>query len=1125
MFFTKSLTQIISRVSGKVPLRTVLIIPFVLQIVGAVGIVGYLSYTNGQKMVNDLGTQLSVKITAQIHQHLENFLTTPHLIHKTIAITINNQILDIDDFEQLERLFWAEIQLVEGVDYIYLGTENNHFIGVQQYPDGQVVTKFLTAETTPERVIYELDDQGNRTRFLKADEYDTLSRPWYQATAAAQGQAWSPIYVSADQGVLQITPTTPIYDSFGELRGILGTNLILSQINEFLKHLKITKSGTAFIIERSADLVASSTAEPPFINTGEKPLRLSGHDSSEPPIQLTLEHLQTRVDNLATIQQPIHFNFDIAGNKQLVQVTPLSGVPGLDWLIVVVIPEDDFMGQIHENTRTTIFLSIAALLIATGVGILTARWVTRPIVQLNQAAKSLAAGDWEQTVNLERSDEVGQLAHSFNRMAHQLRDSFVAMETQNQELQRLDRLKDEFLANTSHELRTPLNGIIGIAESLVDGVAGELPRQANDNLVMIVSSGRRLNNLINDILDFSKLRHNTLELQLKPIGLKEMVDVVIALSQPILRTKPNLRLVNQIPTDFPLADADENRLQQILHNLIGNGVKFTESGLVAISASVKMENIPSHHPTGEVVITISDTGIGIPQDKFDQIFESFEQGDGSTAREYGGTGLGLAITKQLVELHGGQIWVESEVGVGSQFSFSLPISTTQQSSTLVSMPHVKSLSEVKSNPLGETNSEQVTQNPGDFKILIVDDEPVNLQVLANHLSLENYSITQANNGLEALEIIDNGFRPDIMLLDVMMPRMTGYEVAQKLREKYLPNELPILMLTAKNQTADVLEGFSAGANDYLSKPFNKKELLARIKTHLNLLKINSAYGRFVPHDFLRFLGHESILEVKLGDHVERDMTILFSDIRSFTTLSEGMSPQENFDFINNYLNQVSPIVRAHQGFIDKYIGDAIMALFPETADDAVQSAITMQRQVTRYNQEGETQGIPPISIGIGVHTGTLMLGTIGEQERMEGTVIADAVNLASRLEGLTKFYGVGILMSEDTLAQLDHTKSYHYRFLDRVMVKGKKAAVSIFEIYDPEPENLRQLKLQTIPEFEEAIALYHQKTFEKAQQKFQEILTTNPQDRPAKLYLKRCQKYQKYGVPEGWEGIEILTEK
>ncbi|MBD0300909.1 MAG: adenylate/guanylate cyclase domain-containing protein [Tolypothrix sp. T3-bin4] len=240
---------------------------------------------------------------------------------------------------------------------------------------------------------------------------------------------------------------------------------------------------------------------------------------------------------------------------------------------------------------------------------------------------------------------------------------------------------------------------------------------------------------------------------------------------------------------------------------------------------------------------------------------------------------------------------------------------------------------------------------------------------------------------------------------------------------------------------------------------------------------------------------------------------------------QSMSPQETFNFINSYLSRVSPLIRQHKGFIDKYIGDAIMALFPESPDDAIQAAIAMQKEVALYNQYRQEQGFVPIAIGIGLHTGNLMLGTIGESERMETTVIADAVNLASRLEGLTKLYGVGILISEHTLSQLGKLQKYTYRFIDRVRVQGKNQSVAIYEVYDEELDFSNQLKTQTRTNFEQAVTTYSRQNFTESQQIFQKILEINPQDQAAMLYVKRCQHYQHYEVSEGWDGVTDLDFK
>ncbi|NQZ21020.1 MAG: response regulator [Colwellia sp.] len=433
----------------------------------------------------------------------------------------------------------------------------------------------------------------------------------------------------------------------------------------------------------------------------------------------------------------------------------------------------------------------------------------------------------------------------------------------NLRLTRVDKLKDEFLANTSHELRTPLNGIIGLAESLIDGVAGELPDKANHDLSMVVASGRRLSNLVNDILDFSKLKNHGLEIQTSAIDINSMIDVVFTLSRPTLQTK-NLSLINNIPNDFPMVKADEDRLQQILFNLIGNAIKFTQSGSITISAHLVGNS--ENNEQEFVCVDITDTGIGIAIENITTIFESFEQVSGNEARSESGTGLGLAVTKQLVELHGGKVTVSSKPNIGSTFSFTLPIYVIDDSEENEFSSTINGISErtkqqlsrlqtlddtVDYFPVEESeNSYLVDENRNaknrDFRVLIVDDDPINRQVLNNHLFPLDYTLFQASGGEEALNIISkaseglaDGERPfDLILLDIMMPKVSGYEVCRKLREKYSVNELPVIFLTAKNQVVDLVESFSSGGNDYLTKPISKHELLSRVETHLKLLDIN-----------------------------------------------------------------------------------------------------------------------------------------------------------------------------------------------------------------------------------------------------------------------------------------------
>ncbi|WP_017304677.1 adenylate/guanylate cyclase domain-containing protein [Spirulina subsalsa] len=277
-----------------------------------------------------------------------------------------------------------------------------------------------------------------------------------------------------------------------------------------------------------------------------------------------------------------------------------------------------------------------------------------------------------------------------------------------------------------------------------------------------------------------------------------------------------------------------------------------------------------------------------------------------------------------------------------------------------------------------------------------------------------------------------------------------------------------------------------------------------VEAQKRLKAYNLALKRFVPHEFLNFLQRESIIYVGLGDQVQEDMTVLFADIRSFTSISESMSPQKNIEFLNAYLSYVSPVIRHNGGFIDKYIGDAVMALFPHHANNALNAAIAMQFQVEEFNKMGHGEGYPRVNIGIGLHRGNLMLGTIGEQERLQTTVIADAVNLASRLEESTKQFGAKVIVSESTLLGLQECDRYLTRYLGQITVKGKKNAVRIYEVYNCDPESLQVQKTATKAEFEQAIALFDQGDYTQAHAILQQLLAHCPEDIVLSRCLQRC---------------------
>ena len=273
----------------------------------------------------------------------------------------------------------------------------------------------------------------------------------------------------------------------------------------------------------------------------------------------------------------------------------------------------------------------------------------------------------------------------------------------------------------------------------------------------------------------------------------------------------------------------------------------------------------------------------------------------------------------------------------------------------------------------------------------------------------------------------------------------------------------------------------------------------------------TASAKFVPSEFLQKLNKTSLRELQLGDQVETEMTVMFIDIRSFTTLSESMKPEENFEFINAYLARMGPLIRESGGFIDKYIGDAIMALF-DTPEHAAEASINIAKELRIYNRLRQKHGELPIHIGIGIHTGNLMMGIIGEDERLEGTVISDAVNLASRLEGVTKNYKSTAIFSHNTLKKMNKLPSYNYRLLDMVQVKGKSERITIYELLDCLPEKDRKKRIASTPRFQTAVELFWDEDYVSANELFSEIAEENPYDIAAKQYAEQCEQYKRFGT-------------
>lgn len=414
----------------KLPLQWILVIPFVVQTTSVVGLVGWLCLKNSEQATEDLARQLSQKITLSVEEKFQALADTPYTFLGINQLMVENSLLDLTDFAQLEKLFWQQIQLEDTVNSLYVADQAGRFLMVKAGANDSVHIR----DRDQGRLIYGLDDQGQRTQLLDVVQYDPRQRPWYQAALEKGIATWSPVYLFASEPVLGVTSAVPIYVE-QQLQGVLAIDLSLNQISELLHGFTLSPSGIALIVEPSGAIVASSLDEPLFIETeGGRELRY-GLESQNPAVRQTLENLQSTYGSLAKITEDTHQISEINGQRYFVEVKKLEDGYGLNWLMVVALPAADFMTPLYESMRTTILLSLLILAGSAGISLLIARQISRPIVRLQTAADAMAQGKLQQKISVNSVAEVNSLAQAFNFMTQALQQSFNKLEYMNQTLE------------------------------------------------------------------------------------------------------------------------------------------------------------------------------------------------------------------------------------------------------------------------------------------------------------------------------------------------------------------------------------------------------------------------------------------------------------------------------------------------------------------------------------------------------------------------------------------------------------------------------------------------------------------------------------------------------------------